>query len=276
MPSFTQNLFGRGGRVNAGSILQAILSGPSGNLLYNKYRSSRAKGKRRASREDAAIEKLLKKYGSEKFMQKDVLTGKQRSLLDFLSKHAARQQQPADITQNQLYQSGQNYLQDLMSQNPEAYQRFAAPAMRQFNEQIAPGIANRFAGTGSLSSSGFQNALAGAGADLGERLGSLRAGLQQQGVEQGLGYAQAPIENTMAQNTQRLQAGQLALGTSPYLNIYREPALGAMIGAQRRGSMSMGSSLLNKFLPAAATAAGSALGGPIGGAIGGGIGNLFT
>lgn len=102
--------------------------------------------------------------------------------------------QSANIQQNPLYQSGGNYLQKILSGDTS---EFEAPLMRQFNEQIIPGIAERFSGLGSgaQSSSAFQQALGGAGADLSERLGALRGGLQMQAVPQALGYAQQPFTN---------------------------------------------------------------------------------
>lgn len=78
-----------------------------------------------------------------------------------------------------------DYYRDLLGNNPEDFNRFAAPEMRQFNEQTIPGLSEQFAGMGSggLSSSGFRNAAVNAGADLGERLGAIRAQLRQQGAQ---------------------------------------------------------------------------------------------
>lgn len=91
--------------------------------------------------------------------------------------------QSGNIQQNPLYQSGQNFLQGILGGDTS---KFEAPLMRQFNEQIIPGLAERFsgAGAGSQSSSAFQQALGGAGADLTERLGALRSGLQMQAAPQ--------------------------------------------------------------------------------------------
>ena len=85
-----------------------------------------------------------------------------------------------------------DYYRDLLGNNPEDFNRFAAPEMRQFNEQTIPGLAEQFAGMGSggLSSSGFRNAAVNAGADLGERLGAIRANLRQQGAQGLMGIGQ--------------------------------------------------------------------------------------
>ena len=75
------------------------------------------------------------------------------------------------------------YLQQLMSGDDSTFQN---QAMSQFKQQIAPGIAEDYAGlgAGSMSSSGFQQAMGAAGADLAERLALHRQVMQQQGASQ--------------------------------------------------------------------------------------------
>ena len=84
-------------------------------------------------------------------------------------------------------------LMDLLDPSSEAYEKFAAPYMRQFNEEIIPGLAEQYAGLspqgGALSSSGFGQALGSAAGGLQERLASLRTGLQQQGRGEAFGQA---------------------------------------------------------------------------------------
>lgn len=82
--------------------------------------------------------------------------------------------------QNQLM----GYLSNLLSGSPEAMKPFEAPAMRQFSEQIVPGLAERFSGmgAGAQSSSAFGQALGSAGAGLAENLQAMRSGLQQQAI----------------------------------------------------------------------------------------------
>lgn len=76
--------------------------------------------------------------------------------------------------------------------NQGALDQFSAPYLQQFQEQIAPRIAEQFAGAGALSSSGFGQALGGAGAGLQSQLAQLFSQLQgqaagrQQGQFQGL------------------------------------------------------------------------------------------
>ena len=80
---------------------------------------------------------------------------------------------------------------------PEDYERFAAPEMRNFNENIIPGISEQFAGMGAggLSSSGFRNAAVGAGTDLSERLGMIRAQLRSQAAQGLTNIGQIGLQN---------------------------------------------------------------------------------
>lgn len=102
---------------------------------------------------------------------------------------------------NPTYQGGNNYLQDLFSNNPDAMNRFQEPYIQNFNERIAPDIANRFAGMGTgnsgLSSSGFQQTLAQAGRGLQTDLASMREQQRMQGANSALAYSQQPITNQM-------------------------------------------------------------------------------
>ena len=155
------------------------------------------------------------------------------------------QGQGSNIQQSPLFQQGSGFLQQLLSGSPESTQAFEAPAMRQFNEQIIPGIAERFSGlgAGSQSSSAFQQALGQAGAGLSENLQALRSGLQLQGAQQGLQYAQQPISNYQ---------GLAGLG----------------LGTQTKGYMPKQMSFIQQLLTALAGGGGQALGTLGGGAFG--------
>jgi hypothetical protein len=63
----------------------------------------------------------------------------------------------------------------------EGIERFQAPYLRQYQQEIVPGLAERFsgAGAGAQSSSAFQQALGGSAVDLQERLAAL-GGQQEQ------------------------------------------------------------------------------------------------
>lgn len=100
------------------------------------------------------------------------------------------------------YGQAQQYHQNILGGGPQAFQDFAEPYLQQFQEQIAPRIAEQFAGMGALSSSGFGQALGGAGAGLQSQLAQLFSQLQQQSAGQQYGQF-----NTL---------GQLGLGYQPF------------------------------------------------------------
>jgi hypothetical protein len=99
------------------------------------------------------------------------------------------------IDQNPTFKSGQNYIQNLLSGSPESFEAFERPYKSQFEQEIVPGLAERFSGLGAQKSSGFQQALGAAGANLSERLASLRGQMQLGALGQGLQYAQQPYSN---------------------------------------------------------------------------------
>lgn len=118
-----------------------------------------------------------------------------------------------------------DYYRNLLGDNSQDFQAFAAPEQRRFREEILPDIAEQFAGMGfgGLSSSGFRNAAVNAGANLGERLAALRAQLRQQGVQGLTGLGQFGLGNfsqdVMTQPGTEGLFAQLA------------PAIGGAIGA---------------------------------------------
>jgi len=104
------------------------------------------------------------------------------------------------------------YLQGLLSGDEGAYSKFAAPYMRQFEEEIVPGIAERFGGMGAQSSSGFQQALGKAGAGLQENLAALREQLRMGAAGQlqgllGQGLGTRSFENLYVPQQQGLLHG---------------------------------------------------------------------
>jgi len=67
--------------------------------------------------------------------------------------------------------------------------------MDQFQNEIMPGIAERFASRGALGSSGFGQSLSTAGAGLSNTLAQLKAGLQQQAGDKIMGQYQNYLGN---------------------------------------------------------------------------------
>lgn len=78
-----------------------------------------------------------------------------------------------------------DYYRNLLSDDSADYNAFAAPMLRQYQQDIVPGISEQFAGMGAggLSSSGFRNAQMQGATDLAERLGAIRANLRQAGAQ---------------------------------------------------------------------------------------------
>ena len=125
-----------------------------------------------------------------------------------------------DITQNQNYQQGSDWLSNLFGNDQGFWNQFEAPLQRKFSEETAPDLANRFAAQGSggsLGSTGFRNQLAREGSNLGTNIAALRGGMQQQGVGQALQYGQQPVQNWMQ---------QLQSVLNPTQNTYQGPSTG--------------------------------------------------
>lgn len=105
------------------------------------------------------------------------------------------------IGSNPLYQQGSNFLGNLLSNSPGSFDNFQAPYMQNFEQNIAPGIAERFAGMGTgaggLNSSALFNSLSQAGRNLQTDLAGLHSGLQMQALPQALQYAQQPQSNLL-------------------------------------------------------------------------------
>jgi hypothetical protein len=137
--------------------------------------------------------------GGDKFSQKSTWTpGQQQAEQNFW-------QNP--LQNNSTYGAGNDFLQQLLSGDPQAYAAFEKPLMENFQQNIAPGIAERFAGmgtgAGSLNSSALNNSLAQAGRGLQTDIGTLRGQLQMQALPQALQYAQQPYSNTLGGLQQR-------------------------------------------------------------------------
>jgi len=102
-------------------------------------------------------------------------------------------------------------LQSLRQKQP--FQRVAfdpSQEQRQFEEQVIPGLAERFTGMGGQRSSAFRQQLAGAGGDLAQRLAGLRS-QHELGQQQAEMQAQGMDLNRLSQ-LQALLSGQQQLG----------------------------------------------------------------
>lgn len=131
----------------------------------------------------------------------------------------------------QGYGQSMSYLTDLLNPESDVYKGFEAPYMTQFEQEIVPGIAERFAGAGGgmgggLSSSGFGQALGGGAAELQSNLAGMKSSLMQQAMQSLMGQYQG-------------MAGQ-ALGTQPFGYQYQAPSQGLIqqlaAGAAKAGT----------------------------------------
>jgi hypothetical protein len=140
------------------------------------------------------------------------------------------------------YNLAQNYFNNFLGPNQqEAYDQFSEPYLQQFQEQLLPQIAERFAGAGALSSSGFGQSLGAGASNLQSQLAQLFSQLQSQAAGQ--------------QYNQYNQLAQTGLNYQPFGYV------------NKQGSSGLLSNLFGGV--------GSSLGGPIGGALGQGISSLF-
>lgn len=102
---------------------------------------------------------------------------------------------------------GYDFLSRLLGGDESIFRELEAPALRQFSEQIVPGLAERYTamGEGGQSSSAYQQQLAAAGARLAQDLAGQRAG-----------YRMSALDRLLSQAGQTMQA-------SPYDLVPRTP-----------------------------------------------------
>lgn len=130
-----------------------------------------------------------------------ILNEDQQRLLSQMMPHLGRGQE-----------SGLNYINQILSNDPEAMRAFEAPYMRQFQQDIVPAISERFAGMGTggtLSSSGLDQSLGQAGRELSENLASLRANLKQNALGSLQGLTSQAMRPTFETVYHQPQAGYL-------------------------------------------------------------------
>jgi hypothetical protein len=166
-----------------------------------------------------------------KYKKIETLSNRQKSALHDILNHPERRFDFA--SQQPLYTSGVQYLQNILGQNPEAMKQFEAPAMRQFNEQIVPQLSERFSGLGAGSSSAFNQTMGQAATGLSERLAALRANLGMQALPMASMYAQMPFE-------EQFKTLSLGMGT-PAFGYYGQPGSQGF-GQGLAGSLAQGGS----------------------------------
>jgi hypothetical protein len=152
------------------------------------------------------------------------------------------------INQSQGFQTGQNFLTQLLQgKNEPNYENAQKPYLENFQQNIVPGLYERFGaqgtGAGALSSSGFQNSLAQAGRGLQSDLAAMTEGLkgnyrnqQLQGAGQSLQYAQQPYNNLLN-----------ALGIRSFENAYQPGSEGLLGGIGSGFGSGFGDNFGNSF-----------------------------
>jgi len=178
---------------------------------------------------------------------RDALFGKEGEFKQISTTTPAQQQLFSQILGGLggLQGQGLGAIQSMLGGSQDFLSQLQAPALRQFQEQILPGIAERFSGLGAQGSSAFGQQLGSAGAGLAEDLASQRAQLGMQSQQQGLQQLLALLGFSQGQQFETaFQPGQ-------------EGALGGILGGLGQG-------------------VGFGLGGAAGGGIGGLLSTLFN
>lgn len=190
-------------------------------------------------------------FGSkDKLKKENILSREQNEALAAILGQIRPEQ--FSLTGSPLYQSGQSYLQNLLSGNPGAFQAFEKPYLNQFEQEIVPGIAERFTGNfGGNRSSGFRQSVLGAGSNLSAQLAALRENLKSGAATQGLQYSQQPFENTLA-------LSRLGLGTQAYQPYVQQGSTGLIPGLSTQIASGFGQGL-GGYLAGGPGGAGSSL-----------------
>jgi hypothetical protein len=131
------------------------------------------------------------------------------------------------------FNAANQYDQNLLQGGQEGFNNFAQPYNQQFEQKILPGIAEKYAGAGALSSSGFGQAIGGAASDFQSQLAQLFSSLQGQAAQR--------------QQGQFANLSQLGLGYSPFAYHEKQGLPGLVPGA------------VNSFAKGAGNAIGSSL-----------------
>lgn len=117
-------------------------------------------------------------------------------------------------------------------EDPLDFNAIEAPIMQQYQEDIIPGILERFAGQGASSSSAMNQTLARSGKDLSQGLAAQRAGMSNQRMQ---------IKQNAMNLLQQYGSQGLSQQTSPYVQQgskgfldYGAQGMGALIGSWLR------------------------------------------
>lgn len=158
--------------------------------------------------------------GNEGEQKSSFSSPQQGGINDILQSIKGMKNGAQDVTKNQNYQTGQDWLQSMFN-DPDFFQKFEAPIQRNYEENIIPDLSAKFSSMGSGGSAGstaFRNQLAREGSNLSTNLAALRGNMQQNAIPQLQSYSQQPFSNIM-------QMYQQALG-QPVMNQYQPSSAG--------------------------------------------------
>lgn len=116
---------------------------------------------------------------------------------------------------------GMDFWKGILGGDQRTLNLLTGPMMRQFNREVVPGIAGRFAGGHGMRGSAFQNSLARAGTDLQTNIGQIHGNLMQSAAQGLTGMAGQAMQ-------------------SPFQNVYRPqtPGVADYVGQAAGGFMS--------------------------------------
>ncbi len=137
----------------------------------------------------------------------------------FTPEQQALQQQQIGGVSEQLPDMFQ-YLQQILSNNPDLMRQFEAPSRRAFEEQTIPTIAERFTGMGAQKSSAFGQQLGQAGQRLEESLAAQQANLKggaASQLQQLFSGAMTPSFNTLTTEGQPSMLPEILMKVLPLL-----------------------------------------------------------
>ncbi len=188
-------------------------------------------------------------YGGYKANKMQKRQEKRGSNIERIPAHNPEQQRIFDMINSVLTGQGEQPQGGLFGEvyGDEGFKKaYADPALRMFNEEIAPGIAERFSGglgipgaASAQGSSGFQNALSQAGSQLAQSLGEFR---QRQRMESLSGLTKQFLEpREHIQATPRsspIAEGLANFGSGGFENMFK--ALMDLYGSKSGSSATVG------------------------------------
>lgn len=174
-------------------------------------------------------------------------------LNDYTGNAPKQEMQPFSGTNQNFYnqlQSAQSNLLSQLQQQPQFQSVNINPylqgARQEFNEQIVPGIAERFSGANAQRSSGFRNALGAAGSGLAQKLAELQtshARDQQSQMMQNRGQNLQQLgllgnfvnqQNQLGQQQNQFNQQQKQQSWDPYINAFNSIYGATSSNANRR------------------------------------------